>query len=105
MSYSTAFKDRLLDEADRMIETKCTIRELAEWAGRPKSTVHLDITVRLEKIDKVRARKIRKILDQNYEERTIRGGYATKSCWKDDPHGMLEKVEASTKFKVKMKVE
>lgn len=42
------------------------------------TTVHKDITERLEEIDSILAKDARKILDVNKKERHIRGGLATK---------------------------
>ena len=46
--------------------------------GISKSTVHKDITDRVEKIDPELARSVRKILEINKAERHIRGGLATR---------------------------
>ena len=42
------------------------------------STVHKDVTERLEKINASLAAETRKVLDVNKSERHIRGGLATK---------------------------
>lgn len=42
------------------------------------STVHKDVTERLEKINPMLAKEVREILDENKAERHIRGGMATK---------------------------
>ena len=42
------------------------------------STVHKDVTERLQKINPVLAKEVREILDENKAERHIRGGMATK---------------------------
>ena len=98
------FQDRITQEADRMIETRCTIRDIADWSGIPKSTVHLDLTVRLEKIDKERQQKVREILDINFDDRQRRGGVATSSGWKEDPASMQMKVDMHSRVKVKIPV-
>ena len=46
--------------------------------GISKSTVHKDITERLEEINPSLASETRKVLDVNKAERHIRGGLATK---------------------------
>ena len=43
------------------------------------TTVHKDVTERLEKINPILAKEVRKILDENKAERHIRGGLATKA--------------------------
>ncbi len=45
---------------------------------RKVTTVHKDITERLEKINPRLAGEVREILDENKAERHIRGGMATK---------------------------
>ena len=45
---------------------------------RKVSTVHKDVTERLEKINPRLAKEVREILDENKAERHIRGGMATK---------------------------
>ena len=45
---------------------------------RKVTTVHKDVTERLEKINPILAKEVREILDENKAERHIRGGMATK---------------------------
>ena len=45
---------------------------------RKVTSVHKDVTERLEKINPVLAKEVRQILDENKAERHIRGGMATK---------------------------
>ena len=45
---------------------------------RKVTTVHKDVTERLEEINPALAKEVRKILDENKAERHIRGGMATK---------------------------
>lgn len=42
------------------------------------TSVHKDVTERLEKINPILAKEVREILDENKAERHIRGGLATK---------------------------
>lgn len=57
---------------------KATVRDAAAKFGISKSTVHKDVTARLEKIDKILHKKVAEILAENKSERHIRGGLATK---------------------------
>jgi len=59
-----------------------TVRLVAKKFGISKSTVHKDVTERLQIIDTVLASKVRRILDKNKAERHIRGGLATKVKYK-----------------------
>lgn len=45
---------------------------------RKVTTVHKDVSERLQKINPILALEVRKILDENKAERHIRGGMATK---------------------------
>ena len=69
---------RAISLANYMIENKSTVRQAAKIFGVSKSTVHKDLTERLENIDSSLAIEVRKILDLNKSERHIRGGKATK---------------------------
>ena len=69
---------RAISLANYMIENKPTVRQAAKIFGVSKSTVHKDLTERLENIDSSLAIEVRKILDLNKSERHIRGGMATK---------------------------
>ena len=61
-----------------VIETGATVRAAARHFGISKSTVHKDLTVRLEQYDKILSAQVRGVLDENKRERHIRGGLATK---------------------------
>ena len=69
---------RVLQEANYVIETKETVRNVAKFSGVSKSTVHYDLTVRLQKIDSEKWKMVAKILQKNLSLRHIRGGLATK---------------------------
>ena len=45
---------------------------------RKVTSVHKDVTERLEEINPILAKEVREILDENKAERHIRGGLATK---------------------------
>jgi putative DeoR family transcriptional regulator (stage III sporulation protein D) len=71
-------EERVIDLANYIIEHKATVRYAAKVFGISKSTVHKDVTERLNSIDKKLSKQIRKILEINKAERHIRGGQATK---------------------------
>lgn len=73
-----AIEERACELAVYIIETGATVRAAARHFGVSKSTVHKDITERLEHIDPKLAREARKVLNLNKSERHIRGGQATK---------------------------
>ena len=70
--------ERVLKEAEYIIETNSTVRAAAAYFSISKSTVHKDCSERISKVDPVLAAQVRKILDVNKAERHIRGGMATK---------------------------
>lgn len=79
---SRQIEKRVLEIAQYIIEKKATVRECAKQFGVSKSTVHKDITDRLEEIDPLLAGQVRVILNLNKSERHIRGGLATKAKYK-----------------------
>ncbi len=71
-------EERAKNLAYYIIENESTVRETAKKFALSKSSVHKDVTVRLEKINPSLALEVKKVLDHNKEERHIRGGLATK---------------------------
>ena len=70
--------------ASYIIETKSTVRQAAKKFNVSKSTVHKDISERLEKVNPSLARDAKKVLEINKAERHIRGGMATKLKYSHD---------------------
>lgn len=70
---------RILAEAEYIVKTNSTVRAAAKYFAISKSTVHKDVTERLEEIDGELFDKVREVLDKNLSERHIRGGMATKN--------------------------
>ena len=71
-------EERAIKIATYIIENNATVRQTAKQFGVSKSTVHKDVTERLESVNKGLAQEARKVLDVNKSERDIRGGLATK---------------------------
>ena len=69
---------RVFGLADYIIETGATVRAAARVCGVSKSTVHKDITERLRQINRNLGEQVAVILEQNKDERHIRGGMATR---------------------------
>ena len=61
-----------------VVEHNTTIRLTARNFNVSKSTVHKDITERLEETNPFLSQDVRKVLDKNKEERNIRGGETTR---------------------------
>lgn len=71
-------EERAIEAAKFIINSNATVRETAKKFGISKSTVHKDVTERLEKINPKLAIEARKVLELNKAERHLRGGLATK---------------------------
>lgn len=71
-------EERAVEVGSYIVEKKATVRQTAKVFGISKSTVHKDVTERLEKINPSLAKEARKVLDINKSERHIRGGFATR---------------------------
>jgi putative DeoR family transcriptional regulator (stage III sporulation protein D) len=71
-------RERVLEIAAHIIETRQTVRQAAKVFGVSKSTVHKDMTERLPEINPEKARLVKEVLEYNKAERHIRGGRATK---------------------------
>ena len=71
-------EERVKTLASYIIETGSTVRGAATKFNVSKSTVHKDISERLEKINPVLWKEAKQVLERNKEERHIRGGMATK---------------------------
>ena len=68
--------------AEYIIENDSTVRAAAKQFGVSKSTVHKDITQRLEKLDGALWAEAKAVLERNKAERHIRGGIATRIKYK-----------------------
>lgn len=69
---------RVLNVANYMIETKKTIREIANVFNVSKSTIHKDLGERLLEIDKNLYKRVNEILKYHTEIRHLRGGESTR---------------------------
>lgn len=70
---------RILAEAEYIVKSGATVRACANHFGISKSTVHKDVTERLQSIDGTLYDEVRAVLKNNLAERHIRGGMATKN--------------------------
>ena len=75
---SISIDERAIELAHYIIDSKDPVRGTAKKFGISKSTVHKDVSERLEKINPILSKQVRLILDENKAERHIRGGMATK---------------------------
>ncbi len=64
--------------AEYIVENKATVRDAAARFGVSKSTVHKDVTERLMYVNSALHGAVKAVLENNKEERHIRGGMATR---------------------------
>lgn len=69
---------RVLTEADYILKTGNTVREIAKIFNVSKSTVHKDLHERLLDVDETLYFEVEKILKYHTDVRHIRGGQSTK---------------------------
>ena len=74
----TDIEERAVRLAEYITENRATVRAAAKKFGVSKSTVHKDITARLEAVDPALFAEVRQLLELNKAERHIRGGLATR---------------------------
>ena len=82
--------DRAIRLAEYIVETKNTVRKTATAFGISKSTVHKDVTERLKRINPPLYREVGLVLEQNKQERHMRGGEATRRKY------IQQRTEANT---------
>ncbi len=70
--------ERVLEEAEYIVNTGSTVRATAKLFCLGKSTVHKDVTERLMRIDKILYKQVKEVLNKNLCERHLRGGEATR---------------------------
>ena len=70
--------ERILSEANYIIEHKATVRDCGKRFGISKSTVHKDMSQRLVNVNSALYSLVRTVSDENKAQRHLRGGMATK---------------------------
>ena len=71
-------EERAIVVAKYILEKNTTVRQTAKTFGVSKSTIHKDVTERLEEINPTLAKEVKMVLEKNKSERHIRGGMETK---------------------------
>lgn len=77
-------EDRCILLGEYILENRTTVRGAAAKFGISKSTVHKDVTERLEKVNPQLYKDVKAVLDLNKRERHIRGGIATRMKYKGE---------------------
>lgn len=71
-----------MELARYMVEHRTTVRAAAAKFGVSKSTVHKDISDRLQHYDRALYSEVKVLLEQNKAERHLRGGEATRKKYR-----------------------
>ena len=77
---------------------KGTIRNAARYLNASKSTVHLDLTERLPKIDGIIAKQVEQKLKENKELGHIWGAQATRDKWKNARNKKNEELNLRLRY-------
>ncbi len=78
MMYISTTKERCVLLGTYLVENRATVRATARQFKISKSTVHKDITVSLRRVDPSLYSQVMEVLEQNKDERHLRGGEATR---------------------------
>lgn len=76
--FDFSIEERAQEIARYIVDTRDTVRGAAKKFGYSKSTVHKDVTCRLERINPQLHSAVKDILEMHKDERHIRGGIATR---------------------------
>jgi len=69
---------RVIEEANIIVNTEMTLRELARHLGISKSTIHKDMQERLLYLNKGLYKKVQKVFKKHLDTRHYIGGEATR---------------------------
>jgi len=78
MMYIAPDKERCVILGTYIVENRATVRQTAARYGVSKSTVHKDVTEALRHVNRALCEEVSKVLEQNKNERHLRGGEATR---------------------------
>lgn len=77
-----AVEERAVELGEYILENKATVRAAAKKFHISKSTVHKDVSDRLQSVNPMLYTEVRQILDINKAQRHIRGGIATREKYR-----------------------
>ena len=87
----TMVEDRAIMLGEYIVEKNATVRQAAAVFDVSKSTVHKDVTERLQKLDRRLYAQVKAVLEVNKAQRHIRGGAATRQKYLKNAHTDAEK--------------
>ena len=76
--YVDRVSERCIRLGNYIVANRATVRRTAAEFGVSKSTVHKDVTEILKRVDVDLYMRVKHILEENKQERHLRGGEATK---------------------------
>lgn len=77
-----AVEERAIELGEYIIESRATVRRTAKKFGISKSTVHKDVSQRLQNLNPSLYNEVKEVLEYNKSERHLRGGLATKNKYR-----------------------
>ena len=77
-------EERAVELGEYILENKTTVRAAAKRFHISKSTVHKDVTDRLQEVNPQLYDQVRQVLEINKAQRHIRGGQATREKYKHE---------------------
>ena len=75
-------EERAVELGEYINAHKATVRAAAKEFGISKSSVHLDVSDRLRRVNPQLYQEVREVLDVNKAQRHIRGGIATQKKYR-----------------------
>ena len=79
-----AVEERAIELGKYILENKATVRAAAKKFHISKSTVHKDVSDRLQTVNPQLYSEVRQVLEINKAQRHIRGGIATREKYRHD---------------------
>lgn len=79
-----AVEERAIELGEYILENQTTVRAAAKKFHISKSTVHKDVSDRLQTVNPQLYGEVRRILEINKAQRHIRGGIATREKYRHE---------------------
>lgn len=79
-----SIENNIVQWANYIIENKATIRGCAKYFDKAKSTIHFYLKTKLPKINMGLYLELREVLLNNFEEKHLRGGEATRKKYLEE---------------------
>ncbi|MBQ8752762.1 MAG: sporulation transcriptional regulator SpoIIID [Clostridia bacterium] len=80
-----AVEERAIELGEYILQHNATVRAAAKRFHISKSTVHKDVSERLQTVNPQLYGEVRHVLEVNKAQRHIRGGMATRRKYKGNP--------------------